>query len=178
MTWSWWVSCIQTVLEYKNAVLCLVPQSCSTLYNPMDSSPSGSSVLGDSSDKNTRGVAKPSSRESPQLRDKIQVSHIAGGSFTIWATREAQEYWRRWRHPTPVLLLGKSHGRRSLVGCGPWGHEESDMTEWLPFHFLLSSIGEGNGNPLQCSCPENPRDRGAWWTVVSGVAESDTTEAT
>ena len=64
---------------------------------------------------------------------------------------------RQW-HPTPVLLPGKSHGRRSLVGCSPWGHEESDRTKRLHFHFSLSCFGEGNGNPLQCSCLENPRD--------------------
>ena len=64
---------------------------------------------------------------------------------------------RQWQ-PTPVLLPGKSHGRRSLVGCSPWGHTESDTTEQLHFHFSLSCIGEGNGNPLQCSCLENPRD--------------------
>ena len=64
---------------------------------------------------------------------------------------------RQW-HPTPVLLPGKSHGWRSLVGCSPWGREESGMTEWLHFHFWLSYIGEGNGNPLQCSCLENPRE--------------------
>ena len=67
----------------------------------------------------------------------------------------------------PVILLdknlllplpGKSYGRRSLVGCSPWGREESDMTERLHFRFSLSCIGEGNGNPLQCSCLENPRD--------------------
>ena len=80
---------------------------------------------------------------------------------------------RRWR-PTPVLLPGKSHGRRSLVGCSPWGHKESDRTEQLHFHFSLSCIGEGNGNPLQCSCLENPRDRGAWWASVYGVAQSRT----
>ena len=80
--------------------------------------------------------------------------------------------WRKQWHPTPVLLPGKSHGRRSLVGCSPWGHEESDTTERLHFHFSLSCIGEGNGNPLQCSCLENPRDGGAWWAAVSGVAES------
>ena len=68
---------------------------------------------------------------------------------------------RQW-HPTPVPLPGKSHGRRSLVGCSPWGLEESDPTEQLPFHFSLSCIGEGNGNPLQCSCLENPMDGGAW----------------
>ena len=73
--------------------------------------------------------------------------------------------------PTPILLPGKSHGWRSLVGCSPWGCEESDMTEWLHFHFSLSCIGEGNGNPLQCSCLENPRDGGAWWAAVYGVAQ-------
>ena len=67
---------------------------------------------------------------------------------------------KQW-HPTPVLLPGKSHGWRSLVGCSPWGREESDTTERLHFHFSLSCIGEGNGNPLQCSCLENPRDGGA-----------------
>ena len=52
------------------------------------------------------------------------------------------------------------------------------MTERLHFDFLLSCIGEGNGNPLQYSCLENPRDGGAWWAAVYGVAELDTTEAT
>ena len=80
---------------------------------------------------------------------------------------------RQW-HPTPVLLPGKSHGQRSLVGCCPWGCEESDMTERVHFHFSLSCTGEGNGNPLQCSCLENPRDSGAWWAVVYGVAQSRT----
>ena len=80
---------------------------------------------------------------------------------------------RRW-HPTPVLLPGKSHGQRSLLGCSPWGCEKSDTTEQLHFHFSLSCIGEGNGNPLQCSCLENPRDGGAWWPAVYGVAQSRT----
>ena len=82
--------------------------------------------------------------------------------------------WRRQWHHTPVLLPGKSHGRRSLVGCSPWGREESDTTEQLHFHFSLSCIGERNGNPLQCSCLENPRDEGAWWAAVSGVTQSRT----
>ena len=60
------------------------------------------------------------------------------------------------------------------MGCSPWGLEESDMTERLPFHFSLSRIGGGNGNPLQCSCLENPRDGGAWWAAISGVAQSRT----
>ena len=78
---------------------------------------------------------------------------------------------RRW-HPTPVLLPGKPHGWRSLVSCNPWGREESDTSERLHFHFWLSWIGEGNGNPLQCSCLENPRDSGDWWAAVYGVAQS------
>ena len=83
-------------------------------------------------------------------------------------------YQRRWWHPTPVLLPGKSHGRRSLVGCSPWGRYKSDTTERLHFHVSLSCIGEGNGNPLQCSCLENPRDGGAWWAAVYGVTQSRT----
>ena len=75
--------------------------------------------------------------------------------------------WRRQWHPTPVLLPGKSR-------CSPWGREESDTAEWLHFHFSLSCIGEGNGNPLQRSCLGNPRDRGALWAAVYGVAQSQT----
>ena len=78
---------------------------------------------------------------------------------------------RQW-HPTPVFLPGKSHGRRSLVGCSPWDRWGSDTTERLHFHFSLSCTGEGNGNPLQCSCLETPRDGGAWWAAVYGVAQS------
>ena len=52
------------------------------------------------------------------------------------------------------------------------GSLKSDMTERLHFHFSVSCIGEGNGNPLQCSCPENPRDREAWWAAVYGVTQS------
>ena len=86
---------------------------------------------------------------------------------------------RQWQL-TPALLPGKSHGQRSLVGCSPWGREESDRTERLHFHFSLSCTGEGNGNPLQWRilagesqgrvCPVGCR---LW-----GHTESDTTEAT
>ena len=75
-------------------------------------------------------------------------------------------------YPTPVLLPGKSHGRRSLEGCSPWGRWGSDTTERLHFRFSLSWIGEGNDNPLQCSCLENPRDGGASWAAVYGVTQS------
>ena len=93
-----------------------------------------------------------------------------------------QDTWVRalgWEDPlekemasTPVLLPGKSHGQRSLVGYSLWGRKESDTTEQLHFH--ISCIGEGNGNPLQCSCLENPRDRGAWWAAIYGVTQTQT----
>jgi len=54
------------------------------------------------------------------------------------------------------------------------GVAESDMTERLHFHFSLSCLGEGNGNPLQCSCLENHRNGGAWWAAVYGVTQSQT----
>ena len=59
-------------------------------------------------------------------------------------------------------------------GLQSMGSLELDMTEQLHFHFSLSCIGEGNGNPLQCSFLENPRDGGAWWAAVYGVAQSQT----
>ena len=82
---------------------------------------------------------------------------------------------RQWQL-TPVLLLlpGESHGWRSVVGSSPWGNEELDTTERLHFHFSLLCIGEGNGNPLQHSCLENPRDGGAWWAAVYGLTQSRT----
>ena len=80
---------------------------------------------------------------------------------------------RQWQ-ATPVLLPGESHGRTSLVGCSPWGRYKLDVAERLHFHFSLSHSGEDNGNPLQCSCLENPGDGGAWWAAVCGVAQSQT----
>ena len=102
-------------------------------------------------------------------------SHRVGHDWSdLAAATAAAESWRRQWQLTPVLLPAKSHGWRSLAGSSPWGHEESDTTEWLHFHFSLSCIGEGNGNPLQCSCLENPRDGGACWAAVCGVAQSRT----
>ena len=80
---------------------------------------------------------------------------------------------RNWQ-PTPVFLPGESQGWRSLVSCRLWGRTELDTTEQLHFHFSLSCIGEVNGNPLQCSCLENPKAGGAWWAAVYGVAQSRT----
>ena len=71
-------------------------------------------------------------------------------------------------------LPGKSHGGRSLVGCSSCGRKGSDTTEQLHFHFSLSCTGEGNGNLLQYTCLENPRDGEAWWAAVYGVSQSQT----
>ena len=99
-----------------------------------------------------------------------QVGHFSSKDLLLVIMNER----RRWWQPTPVLLPGKAHGWRSLVGCSPWGHEELDTTESLHFPFSLSCIGEGNGNPLQCSCLENPRDGGAWCAAIYGISQSRT----
>ena len=122
------------------------PLQCSCLENPRDGGAWWAAVY---------GVA-----QSPTQLKQLSSSN--------------EYYWRRQWQPTPVLLPGKSHGRRSILGCSPWGRKESDTTERLHFHFSLSCIGEGNGNPLQCSCLENPRDGGAWWAAVYGVAQRRT----
>ena len=98
---------------------------------------------------------------------------LVTGTMGIITTCNTSCWRRRW-HPTPVLLPGKSHGWTSLVGCSPWGREELDTPERLHFHFSLSCIGEGNGNPLQYSCLENPMDGRAWWAAVHRVAKSRT----
>jgi len=86
--------------------------------------------------------------------------------------------WRRQWQATPVLLPGKSHGWRSLVGCSPWGSYESDAAERLHFHFSLSRNGEGNGNPLQW-IPGESQGRGSLvGCCLWGHTESDTTDAT
>ena len=108
----------------------------------------------------------------PQIYPKFISSHhlVDRNQSTSHLCLHLDYIW----HPTPVLLPGKSHGRRSLVGCSPWGRGESDTTERLHFPFSLSCIGEVNGNPLQCSCLENPRDGRAWWAAVYGVTQSRT----
>ena len=73
-----------------------------------------------------------------------------------------------WHHQLNFeQASGVGDGQGSLECCSPWGHEQSDMTERLPFHFSLSCIG-------QCSCLENPMDGGTWWAIVHGVTKSRT----
>ena len=94
--------------------------------------------------------------------------------MVIWVKfTHSSPFWRRQRHPTPVLLLGKSHGRRSLVGCSLWGrwvgHDWATSLSLFTFmHWRRKCY------PLQCSCLENPRDGGTWWAAVHGVAQSRT----
>ena len=91
--------------------------------------------------------------EEPGTNSSSQpLEGINPANTMIVVSRSLEAHRRRQWHPTPVLLPGKSHGQRSLVGCSPWDRWGSDMTERLHSHFSLSCIGEGNGNSLQCSC--------------------------
>ena len=119
-------------------------------------------------------VAYPSSRGSSQSRDQTQVSHIAGGFFTTWATREAQSQQTNsllnivW-HLVRAIALGFPGG--SVVKNVPANTGDAGLIPGLG-----RSPGEGNGNPLQQSCLRNPMDRGALWVIVHGVTKDlDTT---
>ena len=148
-------------------------QSYLPLCDSMNYSPPGSSVRGSLQARTLEWVATPSSRGSSPPKDQAHGSYISYVSRWVLYTSASWE-GEKAMAPTPVRLPGKSHGWRSLVGCSPWGRSESDTTERLHFHFPVSCIGEGNGNPLQCSCLENPRDGGAWWAAIYGVAQSQT----
>ena len=131
-------------------------------------------VENSSRDGNTRPPDLPPEKSVCRSRSNVRTGHrttdwfqigkgvrqgciLSPGLFNLYA----ESIWRRQWQPTPVLLPGKSRGQRSLVDYSPWGREESDMTKCLHFHFSLSCIREGNGNPLQCSCLVNFMDRGA-----------------
>ena len=107
-----------------------------------------------------------------QSMGSLRVGH--GWATSLSLSLFTFMHWRRKWQPTPVFLPGESHEQRSLVDYSPRGRKESDTTERLHFHFSLSCIGEGSGNPLQCPCLENPRDGGVWWAAVCGVAQSRT----
>ena len=117
-------------------------------------------------------------RASPGLR---QWAPVPFPSIRFIVKLKPKEQSCVFRLSSGQINLGTGRGEKG-VGWGegrensrsPWGRTESDTTARLHFHFSLSCIGEGNGNPLQCSCLENPRDRGAWWAAVSGVAQSRT----
>ena len=157
--------------------VCLVPQSCLTLHFPRDCSPPGSSVHGIFQARILKWVAIFSSRGifptqglNPHLLCLLlcrQILYPLNHRGSLQKSNYTPIRRRQW-HPAPVLLPGKSHGGRSLVGCSPGVCKSRTRL------ISLSCIGEGNGTPLQCSCLENPRDRGAWWAAVCGVAQSRT----
>ena len=104
---------------------------------------------------------------SPNLWQKMQEYIMEKKQFIQLVVEKAMA-------PHSSTLAWKIPWMEELVGCRPWGPKESDSTEQLHFHFSLSCTGEGNGNPLQCSCLENPRNGGAWWAAIYGVAQSRT----
>ena len=119
--------------------------------------------------KNKKNASGTKSGDKIELKEQQLYLKWCWLGRTSYFRRTMCVEWRRQWHPAPGLLPGKSHGRRNLVGCSPWDHEELDTTERFHFHFSLSCLGEGNDSPLQCSCLENPRDRGAWWASIYGV---------
>ena len=130
-----------------------VTQLCLTLCDPLDCSLPGSSIHGIFQARILEWVAVSFSRGTSQPRDRTRVFHIVGIRFTIWATREVHLYHE-------VGFPGSSNGKESACSAGDLG--------LIPG--LGRSPGEGNGNPLQYSCLENPMDRGAWRVTVHGVA--------
>ena len=150
-------------------LLCCIQFSCSVMSD--SETPWNASHQASLSITNTQSLLKFMSIESVMPSNHLILCHPL---LLLPLVFPSIRVWRRQWHPTPVPLPGKSHGWRSLVGCRPWGCKEWDTTERLHFHFPLPCIGEGNDNPLQCSCLENPRDGVAWWAAVYGVAQSRT----
>ena len=116
------------------------------------------------------------------LMEKVMAPHSSTLAWKIPRTERLSDFTFIFHfHALEKEMATHSSGlawriprRGSLMVCRLWGHTESDTTERLHFHFSFSCIGEGNGNPLQCSCLENPRDRGASWAAVYGVTQSRT----
>ena len=111
----------------------------------------------------------PWTEESGRLQSmgSRRVRHIWATSLSLFTIM----HWRRNWQPTTVFLPGESCGQRSLVGVCLWIAQSQTWLKRLSMH---ACVGEGNGNPFQCSCLESPRDGGAWWAAVYGVAQSRT----
>ena len=143
-----------------------VAQSCLTLSDPMDCSYQAPLSMGFSRQEYWSGVPLPSPINILlYIQWASLVAQLVKNPPAMWETRVQSLVWKiPWRREwllTPVLWPGKFQLQRV-------GHD------WLHFHFSPSCIGEGNGNPLQCFCLENPRDKGAWWAAVCGVTQSRT----
>ena len=156
-------------------------RSCPTLCDPMDCSPPGSSIHGILQARILEWVAISFSRGTCRPRDQTQVSSIAGRRFTLWATGEAC-LWYRLIYKVlskSVLCCTFNLSDWICVSISTATQRESafcSLSAVCPccFYLILASTGEGNGNPLQCSCLGNPRDGGAWWAAVYEVAQSRT----
>ena len=154
---------------------CLATKSCLTLCDPMDCNSPGSSVHGILQVRILEWVVIPFSRGSSRPRDQTHVClRLLHCRWLLYLLSSLGIPFIKHTPPYSSTLAWKIHGWRSLVGCSLWGCKESDTTEWLHFHLLLSCIGEGNGNPLQCSCLGNPRNGETWWAAVYGVTQSRT----
>ena len=179
-TAHWLACCIETPIINSPKTLCVSRSVMPVSLQPHGLQPSRLLYPWDSPGKNT-GVDSLLLNAVLQLLSDHEVlvtslfpflSCLLGNSHLVTFSTSLLSRLEKALAPTPVLSPGKSHGWRSLVGCSPWGREESDTTERLHFHSSLSCMGEGNGNPLQCPCLENPRDRGDWGAALYGVAQS------
>ena len=141
--------------------------------------------MGFSRQKYWRGLPWPPPGDHPHPGiepESLRSPELAGAFLTMSTTWEAPMSFclaltidpEKAMAPHSSTLAWKIPWTEEPVGYSPWGHEESDTAERLHFHFSLSCTGEGNGNPLQCSCLENPKDGGAWWAAIYGIAQSQT----
>ena len=146
--------------------------------------------MGFSRQENWSGVPLPSPRQLITQQKLTDASPLTLRSFPLHPTHLSNSQSTQLSFlcckqvPTIYFTHAMVPHCSTLAWKIPWMEEtgrlqsmgllESDTTERLHFHFSLSCIGEGNGNPLQCSCLENPRDRGAWWAAIYGVAQSRT----
>ena len=150
VSWVWWWWLFKFYLQVTVYSICL---SMSDLFQLAFCPQGGSSILST--------MAKFPSFYGWIIFHCMYTSSLFILSEKAMATHSGTLAWK-------VLWTEEPGGLQSM------GSLESDTTEWLHFDFPLSCIGEGNGNPLQCSCLENPRDGGAWWAAISGVAQSRT----
>ena len=163
----------------------LCAQSCAQLYltlcDPLDCSPPGFSVHGMLQTRILEWVAISFSRGSYRPRDRSQVSCTAGRFFTNWATRKAFMCLRVWMNSIRCKKMNVISNRLGLFGLPRWHSGKESARNAGDLASIPGSgrcPGEGNGNPLQYSCLENPMDRRAWWATVHGVSELDVTEHT
>ena len=161
-------------LTFIAALVAPVVNNPNTMEIPLSNTKDWATASPTTLEKAYLGKAQKADPWSPRAGDRGWFSEL--GTTKFWGFMSPS--LEKAMAPHSSTLAWEIHGRRSLLGCSPWGREESDATERLHFRFSLSCIGEGNGKPLQCSCLENPRLRGVWWAAVYGVAESDMTEAT